>query len=133
MNVFARKKVCRWLPLAALSAVLFWQVSPTLLRSGTPPATKPPDREKSPPPSSYDQITPVLLGKETFEKMMAKDKAEKEAVMARQKKLLEERYDLSVRVDDRVKMSRGKPIPVGPATKLSKGTTWEKLADMSPD
>jgi hypothetical protein len=30
------------------------------------------------PKSSYDQITPVLLGQETFEGMMAKDKAAKD-------------------------------------------------------
>ena len=29
-------------------------------------------------------------------------------------------------------MSRGKPIQVGPATKLPQGMTWEKLAAMSP-
>ena len=65
--------------------------------------------------------------------MMAKDKAGKAAVMARQKKLLEDRYDLSVRVSDRVKMSRGKPIPVGPVTKLMAGTTWESLGELSPE
>jgi cytochrome c peroxidase len=65
--------------------------------------------------------------------MMAKDKADKAAVMARQRKLLEERYDLSVRVDEKVRMSRGKPTPVGPATKLPEGMTWEKLAELAPD
>ena len=53
--------------------------------------------------------------------------------MARQKKLLEERYDLSVKVSDKVKMSRGKPIPVGPATRLPAGTTWETWPRLSPD
>jgi cytochrome c peroxidase len=65
--------------------------------------------------------------------MLAGDKAGKEKVLARQKALLEERYDLSRRVDETVKMSRGKPIPVGPAARLSEGMTWEKLAEMSPD
>ena len=82
--------------------------------------------------SSYDQVTPVLLGQETFEAMMAKDLAGKGAVEDRQKRLLEERYDLSVRVDPQVKMTRGKPIPVGPATKLPPDMTWEKLAEMAP-
>src|SRR5207248_2383264 len=54
-------------------------------------------------------------------------------IVARQKKLLEERYDLSARVSDQVKMTRGKPIPVGPATKLSADTTWDSLAQMNPD
>ena len=72
--------------------------------------------------SSYDQIAPVLIGKETFAEMMAKDKAKKADVMARQQALLEERYDLSKKVDAKVTMFRGKPIPVGPTAKLPEGT-----------
>jgi cytochrome c peroxidase len=83
--------------------------------------------------SSYDQVTPVLLGQQDFETMMAKDKANKGGVEDRQKRLLEERYDLSVRVDPSVKMTRGKPIPVGPATKLPPEMTWEKLAGMAAE
>src|SRR5579883_1778353 len=130
MQVFTRERVRRWLPRAAVCAVLLCLGSPALLRSEKPRGDQ---DKKSPPPSSYDQVSPVLLGQETFQKMMADDKAGKAAVMARQQKLLEERYDLAVKVDDHVKMSRGKPIPVGPAAKLSAGTTWEKLAEMSPD
>src|SRR4051794_24188452 len=68
--------------------------------------------------SSYDQVTPVLLGQETLQARMDKDKADKPSVMARQKELLEARYDLTSRPDEKVKMSRGKPIQVGPATRL---------------
>jgi cytochrome c peroxidase len=75
----------------------------------------------------------VLLGQETFAKMMATDKSDKQAVLARHKALLEERYNLAMHVDDRVKMSRGKPIPVGPTAKLPEGITWEKLAALSPE
>ena len=64
---------------------------------------------------------------------MAKDKAEKPSVMARQEKLLEERYDLTPRPDNKVRMSRGKPLQVGPAARLPNGMTWEKLAETSPD
>jgi cytochrome c peroxidase len=130
MPFVTRERVRRWLPRAAVCAVLLCLISPAVLRSEKPGGDQ---DKKSPPPSSYDQVSPVLLGKESFEKMLADDKAGKAAVMARQQKLLEERYDLSVKVDDRVKMSRGKPIPVGPATKLPAETTWEKLAEMSPD
>lgn len=83
--------------------------------------------------TSYDQISPVILGQESFEQMMTKDKAGKDAVMSRQKKLLEERYDLSAKTDAKVTMTRGKPIPVGPATRLPDGMTWEKLAALSAD
>src|SRR5215813_12057341 len=78
--------------------------------------------------NSYDQVSPALIGKETFEAMMAKDKADKPGVMARQQKLLEERYDLSSRPDKTITMTRGKPIQVGPAARLSPGMTWEKLS-----
>jgi cytochrome c peroxidase len=64
--------------------------------------------------------------------MRAKDKADKADVVARQKALLEERYDLAMRTDPTVKMTRGKPIPVGPAAKLPPGITWDKLASMAP-
>ncbi len=93
------------------------------------------ERQDPGPPakSSYDQVAPVLLGHETFQARMASDKAEKAAVVARQMTLLQSRYDLSSKPDDKVKMSRGKPIQVGPASKLPQGMTWDDLAAMSPD
>ena len=83
--------------------------------------------------TSYDQIAPVLVGKETFEAMRAKDKAAKAGIMTRQKALLEERYDLTRKVHDSCTMTRGKPIPVGPTARLSEGMTWEELAKRSPE
>ena len=78
------------------------------------PAKEPP----KPPATSYDQIAPVLIGKQSFAAVLAKDKADKPAVMARQQKLLEERYDLTPQPDGKVTMSRGKPIQAGPTAKL---------------
>src|SRR5262245_57658056 len=71
--------------------------------------------------SSYDQVTPMLLGQETFQERMAKDQAARPEVTARQRQLLESRYDLAPRPDAGVKMTRGKPLQVGPATRLSQG------------
>ncbi len=88
---------------------------------------------KASTPSSYDQITPVLLGKESLHAVMVRDKADKGSVMARQQKLLEERYNLASRPDGTVRMSRGKPIQIGPTTRLREGLTWERLAAMSCD
>jgi cytochrome c peroxidase len=119
----------RW----AAGALLLLGLVGTTARSGEPQGKSAPDPKKGPVPTSYDQVSPVLLGLESFEGMRAKDLAGKAAVAARQRKLLEERYDLSVRVSERVKMSRGKPIPVGPAARLAPGTTWESLARCSPD
>jgi cytochrome c peroxidase len=115
----------RWLPWLAVFVFALWITAPSL--------TQPRNKVKEPPSSSYDQVSPVLLGLESFEKMRSKDKANKASIMARQKELLEARYDLSVHVDPNVKMSRGKPIPVGPAARLPKGMTWEQLADLGPE
>jgi cytochrome c peroxidase len=133
MQPSAREKARRWLPWSVLAAAILYLFSPALLRSEGLTGNEQPDQEKGPPASTYDQVSPVLLGQETFQKMLADDKANKNKVMARQRALLEERYDLSRRVDDNVKMSRGKPIPVGPTAKLSDGMTWEKLAGMLPN
>jgi len=88
---------------------------------------------QEPPKTSYDQLAPVLLGQETFESRVAKDKADKPGVEARQHALLEERYNLASRPDPKVKMTRGKPIQVGPAAKLAEGATWDSLAATSAD
>ncbi|HEX2230132.1 MAG TPA: cytochrome B6 [Candidatus Binatia bacterium] len=67
------------------------------------------------------------------EEIMKNDIAEKPKVTAAQQKLLEQRYDLKPRLDESVKMSRGKPIAVGPTARLPKGVTWQSLAQMSSD
>ena len=118
-----------WLLTLAGFGLLCYMTSPSLTQQ--PPAASQPKPEVG--KTSYDQISPVLIGQETFASMMAKDKAGKAGVMARQKALLEERYDLTKKVDAKVTMTRGKPIPVGPTAKLPAGTTWEQLAKLSPD
>ena len=62
--------------------------------------------------SSYSPVN-----EESFEKVMAQDKAQKAMVMKRQMDLLNERYDLSRHVTTEVTMSGGKPLPVGPTAK----------------
>ncbi|MEP6636824.1 MAG: cytochrome B6 [Acidobacteriota bacterium] len=73
---------------------------------------------------------PVI--EEPFDVVMRRDKAAKPRVVAAAKRLLEDRYDLTRRVDPEVKMTRGKSIPVGPTARL-RGVTWEQLGRMSPD
>ena len=75
-------------------------------------------------------FSPVI--EEPFDVVRARDKAAKASVMAAHQRLLEERYDLSRRVDEKVLMTRGKPIPVGPTARL-KGVTWEQLGRMTPE
>src|ERR1700719_2294219 len=128
MQTDYRERLRHGFPWAALMAPLALLVVPSVIRSQTnADADKPKDNVSS----SYDQIAPVLLGKESFQDVMAKDKAARGSVMARQNKLLQERYDLTPHPDPRLTMSRGKPIQVGPTAKLPEGMTWEKLAAMS--
>jgi cytochrome c peroxidase len=79
------------------------------------------------PPSSFGPVV-----EEPFEVVMRRDKANKARVMSAAMRLLEARYDLTRRVDPVVKMTRGKPIPVGPTARLKSGVTWEQLGRMSP-
>lgn len=67
------------------------------------------------------------------EEMMKKDIAAKPKVMETQRKLLERRYHLKPKLDSEAKMSRGKPLPVGPTARLPEGLTWERLAELGPE
>ncbi len=60
------------------------------------------------------------------------DEADRPKVMAAQQALLEARYDLTPHLDPTAKMSRGKPLCVGPTARLKGGLTFEKLAEMTP-
>lgn len=85
-------------------------------------------------PKQEDQPTsfsPVV--EEPFDVVRARDKAAKSRVMAAHLKLLADRYDLKRRVDDGVRMTRGKPIPVGPTARLKRGVTWDQLGRMPSD
>src|SRR6185503_3653923 len=68
----------------------------------------------------------------TFEQVFQKENAARPEVMAAQRRLLETRYDLTPRLDPQAKMSRGKPLAVGPTARLPRGVTWEQLASMAP-
>ena len=152
MYALVNRGWARWLPWAVMTIVLVGWMGASMTQS------KPPDKEaaaaaaKEDKPdkaaealaqqdksadaatdSSYDQIAPGLLGQISFADQKAKDVAGKAAIEARQKKLLNERYDLTPHPSDGVKMTRGKPIPVGPAVKLPEDLTWDKLADKSPE
>jgi cytochrome c peroxidase len=128
-----KNRIGHWLPWLAVLAALGFLVSPSLTHPQNQKKDTGAKDFRDVGKTSYDQIAPVLLGQETYATVMARDKAAKDAVMARQKALLEERYDLTPRVADKVTMTRGKPIPVGPAVKLPQGMTWQQLAAMSPE
>jgi cytochrome c peroxidase len=68
----------------------------------------------------------------TFEDGYKAAVANKPQVTATQRKLLESRYNLEPKLDPLVKMSRGKPLAVGPTARLPAGMTWDALAKLSP-
>ena len=68
-----------------------------------------------------------------FEEILKKESANKPAVMKAQRVLLESRYNLAPRFYPEAKMSRGKPLTVGPTAKLAQGITWDQLGQMRPD
>ncbi len=79
--------------------------------------------------SSY---APVSISK-SFNEIMTEDVQNKPALMAKHRKLLSERYDLSEKVNNNVTMSGGKPLPVGPTAKLKAGVSWQSLSTMMPE
>jgi cytochrome c peroxidase len=70
--------------------------------------------------------------KEDFPAVMKRMAGAKAGIQKKQADLLAQRYDLSDRAAKGVTMSRGKPVQVGPRTKLPEGVTWQQLAAMSP-
>lgn len=56
---------------------------------------------------------------ESFDDIMKADVSAKSKVMDTQKNLLQKRYDLTPRLDPAVKMTRGKPLAVGPTARLA--------------
>jgi cytochrome c peroxidase len=70
---------------------------------------------------------------QTFEETMKTEVDAKPGVEAAQRKLLESRYNLQPRLDSAARMSRGKPLVVGPTARLANGLTWDRLAAMTPD
>ena len=79
--------------------------------------------------SSY---APVDI-EEDFASIVARMKGARPEVMKRQMDLLSQRYDLADRPAAGVTMSLGKAVQEGVRVKLPPGTTWEKLAELTPE
>jgi cytochrome c peroxidase len=69
----------------------------------------------------------------TFDDIYKELVAAKPNVMATQQKLLESRYNLTPKLDPDAKMSRGKPLAVGPTARLPEGMDWDALGALSPE
>jgi cytochrome c peroxidase len=75
----------------------------------------------------------AAAAEEDFPALVKRLQAEKPSFAGRQRALLTERYDLADRPARGTTMSRGKPVQEGVRVKLPAGTTWERLATLSPD
>ncbi|RDW11960.1 cytochrome B6 [Paracoccus thiocyanatus] len=81
-----------------------------------------------PPDTTYRPLPTMPLSR-----ARAIDEAQKPEVMARQRALLESRYDLADRPRDGAMMSGGtKPVQDGVRVKLPEGASWESLGALSP-
>src|SRR5438132_1219963 len=83
-------------------------------------------------PNKRSSYSPVVMD-EDFASTMARLSGEKPRVMEQQRTLLRQRYDLGDRPAEGVAMARGKPVQQGIRVKLPSGTTWDKLAAMTPE
>jgi len=80
--------------------------------------------------SSYASIDDVP----NFNEFYTRLSEQKPAVMARWRAYLDTRYTFSGKIDPTVRMTRGKPLPVGPVVKLpEKISSWEELAKLTPE
>jgi cytochrome c peroxidase len=75
----------------------------------------------------------VRAADETFTDAVRRMQNEKPQFAQRQQKLLADRYDLADHPANGVTMSRGKPVQDGVRARLAEGTTWEKLASLTPE
>jgi cytochrome c peroxidase len=87
---------------------------------------------QKPDDSKNTSYAPVDI-KERFSSVLSRMKAAKSEIVARQRTLLEQRYDLSDRPARGVAMTRGKAIQQGVRIRLTAGATWEQLSAMRPD
>ncbi|WP_039913478.1 cytochrome b6 [Cellvibrio mixtus] len=74
-----------------------------------------------------------IAAEEDFNSLVKRLQADKPKFAKRQQNLLNERYDLADRIVQGVTMSRGKGVQAGVRVKLPAGTSWEKLASLSPE
>src|ERR1700738_884138 len=74
MHCCTMHRVRGWFPCFLGAFVLLGLIGLSLTSSRADKPNVPADKAKGPAQTSYDQVSPVLLGQESFEAMMAKDK-----------------------------------------------------------
>src|SRR6266480_4597979 len=86
-------------------------------------------QEPAKPKSSFMPVVP----QEDFASVMRRMSEAKAGVVAAQKSLLAERYDLGNRPSGDATMFRGKAVQGGVRARLPAGLTWDALSTMTPD
>ena len=82
-----------------------------------------------PPPNSF---APVVM-QEDFNTVMNRMQSAKAGIQQKHQTLLKQRYNLEDRPAAGVTMSRKKPVQEGVRVRLPEGTTWDRLAGMTPE
>ncbi len=129
------KSVTRWVILSLTGLILAFGYAYAQQAPQTPPAQNPYSMGTAGPgqgPRGLTSYMPVAIT-ETFAQLFARLTAAKPRVEQEHTAVLNERYDLSDRPAQGVTMDRGKPLQEGVRVKLPAGTTWERLAAMTPD
>ena len=80
-----------------------------------------------------DQTYMPVVPTKSFEDIHKGDTEEKDEVLARQKALLEKRYDLSDNGSDVQMSGKRKAVQQGVRVKLPNGATWDRLNGMTPE
>jgi cytochrome c peroxidase len=80
-----------------------------------------------------DQTYMPVVPTKSFEETYKSDTDEKDEVLARQKALLEKRYDLSDNASDVQMSGKRKAVQQGVRVNLPNGATWDKLSSMTPE
>ena len=75
--------------------------------------------------SNVSFLSAMNYSEEPFEKAYERTTKEKREVMARQMRLLNDRYDLSDRPSRDAKMTRGKALQEGVRVRLARDFTWD--------
>jgi cytochrome c peroxidase len=80
-----------------------------------------------------DQTYMPVVPTKSFDEIYKGDTEEKDEVLARQKALLDKRYDLSDNPSDVQMSGKRKAVQQGVRVKLPSGTTWDRLSNMTPE
>lgn len=144
MRLFRKKWILPSCLLSLAGAALFFDATGTLVQAEKGADEKRPDHsaiEKTKEKGfdgvdfSYD-LFGAPSGQSAVkiaEEAMAKDIADKPKVMAKQARLLKDRYRIDCKSHSGVIMTKGKPQPIGPTVQLKEGLGWDKLSEMSPE